>query len=196
MAAQSGNRRNLSPDERSGAGGSPKRGRPHPAHESGPMPLAFTSRIAELETDYLVIGAGATGMAFVDTLLANSGHDVILLDRRHAPGGLWLDAYPFVRLHQPSAIYGAESLPMGKDRINTSGPNAGYCERAGATEICACYAWVLHERMLPTGRVGERRGCRSGAGAGSGGHAALDPARGDHHSPVPGSSGLNGMKAG
>lgn len=93
------------------------------------MPLALTSRIAELETDYLVIGAGATGMAFVDTLLANSGHDVILLDRRHAPGGHWLDAYPFVRLHQPSAIYGIESMPLGTDRIDTAGPNAGYYER-------------------------------------------------------------------
>lgn len=108
---------------------------------------------SELETDYLVIGAGATGMAFVDTLLANSGHDVILLDRRHAPGGHWLDAYPFVRLHQPSAIYGVESMPLGTDRIDTAGPNAGYYERAGAAEICAYYERVLHERMLPTGRV-------------------------------------------
>jgi glycine/D-amino acid oxidase-like deaminating enzyme len=106
-----------------------------------------------LETDYLVIGAGATGMAFIDTLLDQSGHDVILLDRRHAPGGHWLDAYPFVRLHQPSAIYGVESTPLGTDRIDTSGPNVGYYERAGAAEICAYYERVLHERMLPTGRV-------------------------------------------
>ncbi|MCC5980050.1 MAG: NAD(P)-binding protein, partial [Salinarimonas sp.] len=109
--------------------------------------------MAELETDYLVIGAGASGMAFVDTLLAHSGHDMILLDRRHAPGGHWLDAYPFVRLHQPSAIYGVESLPLGAERIDTSGPNAGYYERAGAAEICAYYERVLHERMLPTGRL-------------------------------------------
>ena len=106
-----------------------------------------------LETDYLVIGAGATGMAFVDTLLDHSGHDVILIDRHHAPGGHWLDAYPFVRLHQPSAIYGVESTPLGTDRIDTSGPNAGYYERAGAAEICAYYERVLHERMEPTGRV-------------------------------------------
>jgi hypothetical protein len=106
-----------------------------------------------LEADYLVIGAGATGMAFVDTLLDHSGHDVILLDRRHAPGGHWLEAYPFVRLHQPSAIYGVESTPLGTDRIDTSGPNAGYYERAGAAEICAYYERVLNERMLPTGRV-------------------------------------------
>jgi hypothetical protein len=107
----------------------------------------------QLETDYLVVGAGASGMAFVDTLLSQSEHDVILLDRRHAPGGHWLDAYPFVRLHQPSAIYGVESTPLGSDRIDIEGPNAGYYERASAAEICAYYDRVLQERMLPTGRV-------------------------------------------
>ena len=117
------------------------------------MNLACLGGTAELETDYLVIGAGATGMAFVDSLLTHSDHDVILLDRRHAPGGHWLDAYSFVRLHQPSAIYGVESTPLGADCIDTAGPNAGYYERAGAAEICSYYERVLHERMLPTGRV-------------------------------------------
>jgi hypothetical protein len=106
-----------------------------------------------VETDYLVVGAGATGMAFVDTLLTHSSHDVTLLDRRHAPGGHWLDAYPFVRLHQPSAIYGVESTALGLDRIDTEGPNAGYYERASGAEICAYFDAVLQKRMLPTGRV-------------------------------------------
>jgi hypothetical protein len=109
--------------------------------------------LVELETDYLVVGAGATGMAFVDTLLQHSRHNVILVDRRHAPGGHWLDAYPFVRLHQPSAIYGVESMPLGMDRIDSGGPNAGYYERASAAEICAYYERVLQDRMLATGRV-------------------------------------------
>jgi hypothetical protein len=107
----------------------------------------------ELETDYLVIGAGASGMAFVDNLLEHSNHDVILLDRRHAPGGHWLEAYPFVRLHQPSAIYGVDSTPLGTDKIETEGWNAGYYERASASEICTYYERVLNDRMLPTGRV-------------------------------------------
>jgi cation diffusion facilitator CzcD-associated flavoprotein CzcO len=53
----------------------------------------------EIETDYLVVGAGASGMAFTDALLANSEARVVLVDRRHRPGGHWLDAYPFVSLH-------------------------------------------------------------------------------------------------
>lgn len=106
-----------------------------------------------LETDYLVIGAGASGMAFADTLVAHSDADVVLVDRRHRPGGHWNDAYPFVRLHQPSAYYGVESRPLGQDRIDEHGPNAGLYERASAPEICDYYARVLDETLLPTGRV-------------------------------------------
>ena len=92
-------------------------------------------------------------MAFADTLVAHSTADVLLVDRRHRPGGHWLDAYPFVRLHQPSAYYGVDSQPLGADRIDEHGPNAGFYERASAAEICEYYERVLVERLLPTGRV-------------------------------------------
>lgn len=108
----------------------------------------------EVETDYLVVGAGASGMAFVDTLIANTDAEVVLVDRRYGPGGHWLDAYPFVRLHQPSAYYGVESRSLGRDRIDEEGPNAGFYERASAPEICDYYSHVLEEQFLPTGRVG------------------------------------------
>lgn len=107
----------------------------------------------ELETDYLVIGGGASGMAFADTLVAHSDAEVVIVDRRHRPGGHWHDAYPFVRLHQPSAYYGVESRPLGNDRIDEHGPNAGFYERASSAEICDYYARVLDEELLPTGRV-------------------------------------------
>ncbi len=109
--------------------------------------------VRELETDYLVVGAGASGMAFTDVLLAASDAEVVLVDRRHHPGGHWLDAYPFVRLHQPSACYGVDSMTLGNDRIDDSGPNAGFYERASAAEICDYYSRVLNDGFLPTGRV-------------------------------------------
>lgn len=107
----------------------------------------------EIETDYLVVGAGAAGMAFTDALLAHSDATVILVDRRHGPGGHWLDAYPYVRLHQPSAFYGVDSVPLGLDAIDTTGKNAGFYELAGADEIRAYYERVMHRHFLPTGRV-------------------------------------------
>lgn len=109
--------------------------------------------MGEIETDYLVIGAGASAMAFVDALLAGSEARVTLVDRRHRPGGHWLDAYPFVRLHQPSAVYGVASRRLGQDRIDESGPNAGFYERATADEIREYFLRVMEEQFLPSGRV-------------------------------------------
>ena len=107
----------------------------------------------EIETDYLVVGAGISGMAFVDSLISESDVDVVLVDRRHRPGGHWLDAYPFVRLHQPSANYGVNSRVLGNDRVDTSGVNAGFYERATAAEICAYFDQVLSTDFIPSGRV-------------------------------------------
>jgi hypothetical protein len=106
-----------------------------------------------LETDYLVVGCGAAAMAFTDALIADSDADVVMIDRRHAPGGHWHDAYPFVRLHQPSAYYGVNSLPLGSETIDQQGPNQGFYERAGAAEICAYYDRVMRQVLLPSGRV-------------------------------------------
>ena len=107
----------------------------------------------EIEADYLVVGAGASGMAFTDALLTGSDARVVLVDRQHRPGGHWLDAYPFVSLHQPSANYGVSSLRLGEDRINDSGINAGFYERASAPEICEYFRRVLEGEFLPSGRV-------------------------------------------
>ena len=106
-----------------------------------------------IETDYLVVGAGAAGMAITDALLTQTDASITLVDRRHAPGGHWIDAYPFVRLHQPSAFYGVDSVPLGKDAIDRSGLNAGFYEAAGADELCAYFAHVMQEHFVPTGRV-------------------------------------------
>jgi hypothetical protein len=106
-----------------------------------------------LEADYLVVGAGAAGMAFTDALIDHADVTVALVDRRHAPGGHWLDAYPFVRLHQASSFYGVASTLLGGGRIQQDGPEAGLHERATAPEICAYYGRVLADRMLPSGTV-------------------------------------------
>ncbi|MEM7661775.1 MAG: NAD(P)/FAD-dependent oxidoreductase [Pseudomonadota bacterium] len=106
-----------------------------------------------LETDYLVIGTGAVGMAFVDTMLDESDASFIMVDRHHMPGGHWNDAYPFVRLHQPSAFYGVSSLLLGGDRIDQAGSNKGYFELATGSEVVAYFDRVMREHLLPSGRV-------------------------------------------
>ena len=105
-----------------------------------------------VEADYLVVGAGAMGMAFTDALINHADVRVALVDRRHGVGGHWLGAYPFVRLHQASAFYGVGSTLLGGGRVQQEGPEAGLHERATASEICAYYGQVLAS-MLSSGKV-------------------------------------------
>ncbi len=105
-----------------------------------------------LRTDYLVVGAGATGLAFADALTAEADVEVTLVDRRPTAGGHWLQAYPFVRLHTPSAYYGVNSLSLGRDRIDQGGENAGFYERATGDEVRDYFAEAA-TRLIETGRV-------------------------------------------
>src|SRR5512133_4121056 len=106
-----------------------------------------------IEADYLVVGAGAAGMAFTDALTQHADVRVALVDRRPGPGGHWLDAYPFVRLHQASSFYGVASTMLGSGSIQGQGPEAGLHERAGAAEICAYYQRALNEQLVPSARA-------------------------------------------
>ena len=105
-----------------------------------------------VDVDYLVVGAGAMGMSFVDALIAASDVSVAIVDRRYGAGGHWLDAYGFVRLHQASAFYGVASTLLGGGRVQTEGPERGFHERASAAEVCDYYARVL-ARLTSTGQV-------------------------------------------
>ena len=40
-----------------------------------------------VDADYLVVGAGASGMAFADAIIEHSDARVALVDRRHGVGG-------------------------------------------------------------------------------------------------------------
>lgn len=49
-----------------------------------------------IEADYLVVGAGGMGMAFIDEILTYTNAKVAVVDRIYRPGGHWNDARPFV----------------------------------------------------------------------------------------------------
>jgi len=106
-----------------------------------------------IEADYLIIGAGTVGMAFADTLLNETKSTVAIVDRQHGPGGHWNDAYPFVRLHQPSSYYGVNSRELGSGRIDSHGMNRGFYELATGAEVVSYFQAVMRERFLPSGRV-------------------------------------------
>ena len=109
--------------------------------------------MGSLQTDYLVVGAGAMGMAFTDALIDHADVHVTLVDRRHASGGHWNDAYPFVQLHQASLFYGVASTVLGHGAVQDRGPESGLHERARQSEIRAYYDDVLQRRFVGSGRV-------------------------------------------
>ena len=95
------------------------------------------------ETDYLIIGAGAMGMAFADEIFAlRPDLKITIVDRRKKAGGHWNDAYPFVKLHQPAAFYGVNSLDLGK----------GTTDLSSKSELLEYYEKVT-KKMVESNRV-------------------------------------------
>ena len=98
---------------------------------------------SHLTTDYLIVGAGAFGLGFLEELILNSPNlQAVIVDKRDKPGGHWNDAYSFVRLHQPACTYGVNSRSLG-----VGGPDL-----ASKSQILAHFESALTD-LLATGRV-------------------------------------------
>ncbi len=109
--------------------------------------------MAEIETDYLIVGSGAMGMAFADTLLVESDADMVMVDRHAKPGGHWNVAYPFVRLHQPSAFFGVASRELSRFEKDKVGFNKGLYDLASGAEVSSYFDDVMQQTLLPSGRM-------------------------------------------
>ena len=105
-----------------------------------------------LECDYLVVGAGAMALAFVDSLVTGSTKTIAIVDRYARPGGHWTTAYPFVQLHQPAASYGVNSQRLERGGIEPFGWNKGLAECSNRDDILAYFAEVM-KTFLKSGRV-------------------------------------------
>lgn len=100
-------------------------------------------QIETVEADYLIVGAGAMGMAFADTVLSEQpSARLVMVDRHARPGGHWNDAYAFVSLHQPAAYYGVNSQTLGH----------GGSALASGVEILGYYDRVM-KKFLDSGRM-------------------------------------------
>ena len=104
----------------------------------------------ELTCDYLIVGAGATGVSFLEEIITSDPSlTAVIVDCRAASGGHWNDAYSFVRLHQPAITYGVNSRTLG----------AGGADLASKAQILQHYELAM-EDLLATGRVTFLRQCR------------------------------------
>ncbi|KAK4498587.1 hypothetical protein PRZ48_011245 [Zasmidium cellare] len=111
------------------------------------------SNTANITVDYLVVGAGVSGLSFVDELLTRTSATVLIVDKRDRPGGHWNDSYPFVKLHQPASQYGVESKELASSLIDVHGLNKGLSTLASGPEIISYCMTVMRDRFLPSGRV-------------------------------------------
>ena len=95
------------------------------------------------EVDYLVVGAGATSMAFVDEIISITNDvSIIVVEKRGKAGGHWNDTYPFATLQHPAAWYGVNSRILG----------SGGQDMVSKSKITAYYEDVVND-LSATGRV-------------------------------------------
>ena len=70
--------------------------------------------------DLCIVGAGYAGLnaAFVASQYLPVTARVLVLDKHQQAGGMWNDAYSYVRLHQPYRLFTAGNIPwtLGRER--------------------------------------------------------------------------------
>lgn len=69
-------------------------------------------------SELIVVGAGIAGLnaLAVATRYLSARDRVVLIDSRPGPGGMWVDTYDFVRLHQPYPIFTAGNIAWRLDK--------------------------------------------------------------------------------
>ena len=109
---------------------------------------AITTKL--LACDYLVVGAGAASIAFIDTLLTHlPTTSIILVDKNPVPGGHWVHAYGYVHLHQPSLLYGVPSRQLEGNwaKLLLRKFTLPWNHRASKDEILYHYATYIQDKV-------------------------------------------------
>jgi cation diffusion facilitator CzcD-associated flavoprotein CzcO len=69
--------------------------------------------------DVCIVGAGIAGLnaLFVASQYLSRDQKIIVVDRRERTGGMWVDTYDYVRLHQPHGLFTAGNIEwtLGQD---------------------------------------------------------------------------------
>ncbi len=138
------------------------------------QPSTATARDVAVEScDVCIVGAGLAGLnaLFVASRYLARDQKVILVDSRERVGGMWVDTYPYVRLHQPHGMFTAGNIKwtLGQDRSYLASKDEvldhlEHClnvirERVPVDEL---FGWTLESHTETDGMV--RAACRSNDG--------------------------------
>lgn len=66
-----------------------------------------------IRADICIIGAGIAGLnaLYVASRYLRPDQSIVLVDRHERPGGMWVETYDYVHLHQPHQFFTAGDLP-------------------------------------------------------------------------------------
>ena len=141
---------------------------------SGVQPSAVTTGDVAVEScDVCIVGAGIAGLnaLFVASQYLSRDQKVVLVDRRERVGGMWVDTYPYVRLHQPHPMFTAGNIKwtLGQDRsyLATKGEVLDHFEHClnvikQRVQVDEFFGWALESHDEADGIV--RITCRSSDG--------------------------------
>lgn len=128
------------------------------------------------DCDVCIVGAGLCGMnaLFVAATYLRPDQKIILVDRRARVGGMWVDTYPYVRLHQPHPMFTAGNIKW------TLGREPSYL--ATKSEVLDHFGYCL-QQIKQRVRVEERYGWdfRSADADGGAVHVICHDADGQPH---------------
>ena len=108
---------------------------------------------------------------FVASQYLSRDQKVILVDRRERVGGMWVDTYPYVRLHQPHPMFTAGNIEwtLGQDRsyLATKGEVLDHFEHClkvikQRVQVDEFFGWTVESHDEADGIV--RITCRSSDG--------------------------------
>src|SRR5271163_3191497 len=141
---------------------------------TGPQPSAVTLRDVAVEgCDVCIVGAGLAGLnaLFVASRYLSREQKVILVDRRERVGGMWVDTYSYVRLHQPHPMFTAGNIKwtLGQHRsyLATKGEVLDHFEHClnvikQRVQVDEFFGWAMESDEQTDGIV--RITCRSSDG--------------------------------
>jgi cation diffusion facilitator CzcD-associated flavoprotein CzcO len=129
-----------------------------------PPPGVIPPDVAVQSCDVCIVGAGLAGLnaLFVASRYLSRDQKVILVDRRERVGGMWVDTYPYVRLHQPHPMFTAGNIEwtLGRDRsyLATKGEVLDHLEHClnvikQRVQVDELFGWAMESSEEVDGKV-------------------------------------------
>jgi cation diffusion facilitator CzcD-associated flavoprotein CzcO len=137
------------------------------------MSAATDRDVAVERCEVCIVGGGIAGLnaLFVASRYLSRDQRIILVDRRDRVGGMWVDTYPYVRLHQPHPMFTAGNIEwtLGQDRtyLATKGEVLDHFEHCldvirQRVQVDELFGWAVESHVEADGVV--RITCRSADG--------------------------------